>query len=188
MNPLPFNFRTQSIVLLTGLLLFMGCGPGDTGNGGEFDASEIDRHMEVDVSFDERYRPQYHYTPKINWMNDPNGLVYHDGTFHLFHQYNPFGNKWGYMSWNHATSTDLVHWQHQPVAIPYGEEQEEGIFSGSAVVDHNNSSGFGDGTTAPIVAIYTSAYGGENPRQSQSLAYSTDGGETFQKYEGNPVL
>ena len=189
MNPVSFNFRDQSIVLLIGLLLLMGCGQSGTEEEtSAFDVSEINRHMEVDVSFEERYRPQYHYTPKINWMNDPNGLVYHDGTFHLFHQYNPFGNKWGYMSWNHATSTDLVHWQHQPVAIPYGEEQEEGIFSGSAVVDHSNSSGFGDGTTAPIVAIYTSAYGGENPRQSQSLAYSTDGGETFQKYEGNPVL
>jgi len=189
MNPVSFNFRDQSIVLLIGLLLLMGCGQSGTEEEtSAFDVSEINRHMEVDVSFEERYRPQYHYTPKINWMNDPNGLVYHDGTFHLFHQYNPFGNKWGYMSWNHATSTDLVHWQHQPVAIPYGKEQEEGIFSGSAVVDHNNSSGFGDGTTAPIVAIYTSAYGGENPRQSQSLAYSTDGGETFQKYEGNPVL
>ncbi|MGM0460424.1 MAG: glycoside hydrolase family 32 protein [Bacteroidota bacterium] len=154
----------------------------------DFDAARINQHMDAEVTFEERYRPQYHYTPKINWMNDPNGLVYFEGTYHLFHQYNPFGNRWGYMSWNHATSEDLLHWEHQPVAIPYGNADDEGIFSGSAVVDHNNSSGFGDGTTPPIVAIYTSAYGGENPSQSQSLAFSTDGGETFRKYEGNPVL
>ncbi len=154
----------------------------------DFDAARINQHMDAEVTFEERYRPQYHYTPKINWMNDPNGLVYFEGTYHLFHQYNPFGNRWGYMSWNHATSEDLLHWEHQPVAIHYGNADDEGIFSGSAVVDHNNSSGFGDGTTPPIVAIYTSAYGGENPSQSQSLAFSTDGGETFRKYEGNPVL
>jgi fructan beta-fructosidase len=181
------HYQTRLTLLITALLLAAACSPADSKEE-MFDATQINSHMETDVSFDERYRPQFHYTPKINWMNDPNGLVYLDGTFHLFHQYNPFGNQWGYMSWNHATSSDLVHWQHQPVAIPYGEEQEEGIFSGSAVVDHNKSSGFGDGKTAPIVAIYTSAYGGENPHQSQSLAYSTDGGKTFQKYVGNPVL
>lgn len=174
--------------MMTCLTLIMACGQFDEEEETTFDASKINQHMETDVSFSEKYRPQFHYTPKVNWMNDPNGLVYHNGTFHLFHQYNPFGNLWGFMSWNHATSSDLVHWQHQPVAIPYGEDEEEGIFSGSAVVDYNNTSGFGDGSTAPIVAIYTSAYGGENPEQSQSLAYSTDGGKTFQKYEGNPVL
>jgi len=153
-----------------------------------YDEDLIDQHMDADVSFTERYRPQFHYTPRINWMNDPNGLVYYNGQYHLFHQYNPFGNRWGYMSWNHAVSDDMVHWEHRPVAIPYGEEEEEGIFSGSAVVDHDNTTGFGNGDHPPIVAIYTSAYGGDEPAQSQSLAYSTDGGETFQKYEGNPVL
>ncbi|WP_158278618.1 glycoside hydrolase family 32 protein [Rhodohalobacter mucosus] len=153
-----------------------------------YDAELINQHLTADVTFEEKYRPQYHYSPKINWMNDPNGLVYHQGTWHLYHQYNPFGTRWGYMSWNHATSTDLIHWEHRPVAIPYGQDEEEGIFSGSAVVDHTNSSGFGDGNGAPIVAVYTSAYGGEEPYQAQSLAYSTDGGITFTKYEGNPVL
>ncbi|WP_340105298.1 glycoside hydrolase family 32 protein [Rhodohalobacter sp. 8-1] len=188
MNRSVIPYQKHAAVLLFCLSLIMACGPSDMEEEEAFDASRINQHMDEEVSFDERYRPQFHYTPKINWMNDPNGLVYHDGTFHLFHQYNPFGKQWGYMSWNHATSPDLVHWQHQPVAIPYGEEEEEAIYSGSAVVDHNNTSGFGDWTTAPIVAIYSSAYGGERPHQSQSLAYSTDGGETFQKYEGNPVL
>jgi fructan beta-fructosidase len=188
MSQTVYQIQRRLIALLTALSLVTACSPADIEEEVTFDASQINRHMETDVSFNERYRPQFHYTPKINWMNDPNGLVYLNGTFHLFHQYNPFGNKWGFMSWNHATSTDLVHWEHQPVAIPYGKEEEEAIYSGSAVVDHNNTSGFGNGTTAPIVAIYSSAYGGENPHQSQSLAYSTNGGETFQKYEGNPVL
>ena len=122
-------------------------------------------------------------------MNDPNGLVYHDGTYHLFHQYNPQGNDWGHMSWYHATSPDLVHWTHRGVALP--EEGNEMIFSGSAVVDHNNTTGFGDGPdAAPMVALYTSHYTeGENAfNQAQSLAYSVDGGRTWTKYAGNPVL
>lgn len=156
----------------------------------EFRANLIDQHLAAKTNFSEKYRPQFHYTPRIHWMNDPNGLVYYQGVFHLFHQYNPFGNQWGYMSWGHATSTDLVHWDHKAVAIPYGKEQEEGIFSGSAVVDHQNTSGFGDGGNPPIVAIYTSHYTREDGStdQAQSLAYSLDGGETFTKYEGNPVL
>lgn len=159
-------------------------------NNSDYDADLINQHMDTEVTFNERYRPQYHYTPKMNWMNDPNGLVYYEGEYHLFHQYNPFGNRWGYMSWNHAVSDDMVHWEHHPVAIPYGKEEEEGIFSGSAVIDHDNTSGFGDGNRAPLVAIYTSHYTREDGStwQAQSLAYSTDGGETFQKYDGNPVL
>jgi len=149
---------------------------------------DTDRSGEKQVSFQEKYRPQFHYTPERNWMNDPNGLVYHNGKYHLFHQYNPFGNRWGHMSWGHAVSDDLVHWEHKPVAIM--EEGNEMIFSGSAVIDHQNSSGFGDGDTVPMVAIYTSHYtlGEDSVAQAQSLAYSLDGGETFTKYEGNPVL
>jgi fructan beta-fructosidase len=122
-------------------------------------------------------------------MNDPNGLVYRDGTYHLFHQYNPQGNDWGHMSWYHATSPDLVHWTHQGVAIP--EEEDEMVFSGSAVVDHENTTGFGDAAeTPPMVAIYTSHYaeGTDAFNQAQSLAYSVDGGNTWTKYAGNPVL
>ena len=156
----------------------------------EFREDLIDQHLAAEASFSEKYRPQFHYTPRINWMNDPNGLVYYQGVYHLFHQYNPFGNRWGYMSWGHAVSTDLVHWDHKAVAIPYGKEEEEGIFSGSAVVDHQNTSGFGDGGNPPIVAIYTSHYTLDDGStdQAQSLAYSLDGGETFTKYGGNPVL
>ena len=116
-------------------------------------------------------------------MNDPNGLVFHDGEYHLFYQHNPFGNTWGHMSWGHAVSRDLVHWEHLPVAIP--EEGDEAIFSGSAVVDHRNTTGFGTRRNPAMVAIYTSAYPDD---QEQSLAYSTDRGRTWTKYEGNPVL
>ena len=135
------------------------------------------------AGYQELYRPQFHFTPAQNWMNDPNGLVYYKGEYHLFYQHNPFGNTWGHMSWGHAVSRDLVHWQHLPVAIP--EEGDEAIFSGSAVVDHKNTSGFGTRRNPPMVAIYTSARPGD---QNQSLAYSTDRGRTWTKYAGNPVL
>lgn len=179
----------QLLVFILIVFLITNCGdqvPPET----EYREDLIDQHLAAETNFSERYRPQFHYTPRINWMNDPNGLVYYQGVFHLFHQYNPFGNRWGYMSWGHATSTDLVHWDHKAVAIPYGKDEEEGIFSGSAVVDHQNTSGLGDGGNPPIVAIYTSHYTLEDgsTEQAQSLAYSLDGGETFTKYEGNPVL
>lgn len=134
------------------------------------------------------HRPQFHYTPPQNWMNDPNGLVYHNGTYHLFHQYNPEGNQWGHMSWYHATSPDLVHWTHEGVALP--EENGEMIFSGSAVVDEQNMLGVEPGAAAPMVAIYTGhrAGAGRTSNQVQCLAYSVDGGATWTKYEGNPVL
>jgi levanase len=134
-------------------------------------------------AYEELYRPQYHFTPAKNWMNDPNGLVYYKGEYHLFYQHNPFGNTWGHMSWGHAVSRDLVHWEHLPVAIP--EEGSEAIFSGSAVVDRENTTGFGTRNNPAMVAIYTSAYPG---KQAQSLAYSTDRGRTWTKYAGNPVL
>ena len=171
------------------ILSHIGCDQ-TTEEDTEYDANLINQHLETDVTFNERYRPQFHFTPRINWMNDPNGLVYYEGQYHMFFQYNPFGNRWGYMSWNHAVSDDLVHWEHRPVAIPYGKEEEEGIFSGGALVDHNNTSGFGDGDRAPIIATYTSHYTREDGStwQAQSLAYSNDGGDTFTKYEGNPVL
>lgn len=164
-----------------GLLTLAGC-------SSEY-SSTSDDATSSGPTFEEQYRPQFHYTPPTNWMNDPNGLVYHDGTYHLFHQYNPEGSTWGHMSWYHATSKDLVHWSHQGVAIP--EEGREMIFSGSAVVDSGNTSGFGSAEdSSPIVAVYTSHYTleGDSINEAQSLAYSTDGGETWTKYEGNPVL
>jgi sucrose-6-phosphate hydrolase SacC (GH32 family) len=134
-------------------------------------------------SLDSQYRPQFHFTPKKNWMNDPNGLIYVDGEYHLFFQYNPEGKNWGHMSWGHAVSKDLLHWRELPVAIP--EDDKYMIFSGSAVLDVNNSAGFGKNA---IVAIYTSASRTTPVIQSQSIAFSLDKGRTFTKYEGNPVI
>ena len=133
--------------------------------------------------FREPNRPQYHNTPARNWMNDPNGLVYHDGEWHLFHQYNPEGDTWGHMSWAHAVSRDLVHWEHLPVAL----REEDGVmmFSGSAVVDRRNTSGFGATDRPPLVAIYT---GHGHDKQTQNLAHSTDNGRTWTKFAGNPVI
>lgn len=129
-------------------------------------------------------RPRYHFTPARNWMNDPNGLVHHEGTYHLFFQHNPEGNDWGNMSWGHATSTDLVGWAEQPVALTCTEDEQ--VFSGSVVVDHHNTSGLGDGLAPPFVAVYTSVYG--DRRQAQSLAFSLDLGRTWRRHPGNPVL
>ena len=135
--------------------------------------------------YTEQYRPQFHYTPAKNWMNDPNGLVYHEGEYHLFYQHNPSGNQWGNMSWGHAVSADLVHWTELPVAIP--QDDEEMVFSGSAVVDKENTSGFGTKDNPAMVAVYT-RLDKATGIQSQALAYSTDRGRTFTKYADNPVI
>ncbi|WP_458112071.1 glycoside hydrolase family 32 protein [Arthrobacter sp. R1-13] len=145
--------------------------------------------MKTTTGLDSQYRPKWHYSAERNWLNDPNGLIYSNGTYHLFYQHNPFGDDWGNMSWGHATSADLNQWTEHAVAIPC--DDQEGIFSGSAVLDVHNTSGFGAGGVPPLVAIYTSAYVGTSPlagRQAQSLAYSTDDGATWTKYAGNPVL
>lgn len=152
---------------------------------------------EEDEPAAQQYRPLVHFTPERNWMNDPNGMVYVDGTYHLFFQHNPAGTRWGNMSWGHATSPDLLTWSEQPIAIRQGFDESgaaiEDIFSGSVVVDEGNTSGFGAaGGPAPLVAIYTSAYTSQHPtragKQAQSLAYSLDDGLTWTKYAGNPVL
>ncbi|MBS1511290.1 MAG: glycoside hydrolase family 32 protein [Bacteroidetes bacterium] len=134
--------------------------------------------------YTEQYRPQFHFSPATNWCNDPNGLVYNNGTYHLFYQYNPFGNQWGHMSWGHATSKDLTHWTHLPVALK--EENGIMIFSGSCVADKKNSSGLGTSSAPPMVAIYTGHIEGVN--QSQYLAYSNDNGVSWKKYVHNPLL
>lgn len=146
-------------------------------------ARDLARYRQQPDYMNEPLRPQFHFSPQINWMNDPNGLVFHDGEYHLFHQYNPAGNSWGHMSWGHAVSTDLTHWKHLPLAIP----EADGImaFSGCCVVDHTNSSGFGDGNKPPMVAIYT---GHGHGKQVQNLAYSNDRGRTWTQYKQNPVL
>ena len=128
-------------------------------------------------------RPEFHFTPATNWMNDPNGLVYYKGLYHLFYQYNPEGDQWGHMSWGHATSEDLLHWNELPVAIR--DDERAMIFSGSAVVDHQNTSGFGTLENPAMVAIYTEH---QDEHQAQGLAYSVDEGLTWTKYSHNPVL
>ncbi|MET3903169.1 GH32 C-terminal domain-containing protein [Paenarthrobacter sp. 4246] len=137
----------------------------------------------------EEFRPAFHYTPAKNWMNDPNGMVFHKGVYHLFYQHNPSGNTWGNMSWGHATSKDLVHWKEQPLAL--STDAQEDVFSGSIVVDKDNTTGFGTKENPALVAVYTSAYKEASPHrglQAQSLAYSLDDGQTWTKYSGNPVL
>jgi fructan beta-fructosidase len=138
--------------------------------------------------YNEKYRPQFHFTPRINWTNDPNGLVFYKGEYHLFFQHNPTGINWGNMTWGHAVSTDLIHWQQLSNAI---EPDELGtIFSGSAVVDWKNTSGFKTGDESVLVAFYTSA-GAHAPKKvpfTQSIAYSNDRGRTWIKYKNNPVI
>ena len=134
-------------------------------------------------------RPVLHYTAKNTWLNDPNGLVFSEGTYHLFYQNNPHGNVWGNMSWGHATSQNLVSWVEHPVAI--AADADEDVFSGSIVIDTANTSGLGTADAPPWVAVYTSAYKQGSPRagtQAQSLAYSADHGMTWTKFAGNPVL
>lgn len=138
--------------------------------------------MQTATLYDEPLRPQIHFTPASNFMNDPNGLVYFDGEYHLFYQHNPFGNRWGHMSWGHAVSRDLLHWEHLPVALR--EDSGIMIFSGSVVVDWRDTSGLCGGRPC-LVAIYT---GHTKDRQTQNLAFSTDRGRTWTKYRGNPVV
>lgn len=132
-----------------------------------------------DTTNREQYRPLYHHTPAYGWMNDPNGMFFKDGVWHLYFQHNPYGSQWENMTWGHSTSTDLIHWTFQ--GDPVQPDAWGSIFSGSSVVDKNNTAGFGENA---IVALYTSA--GEN--QTQSMAYSTDNGKTFTKYDGNPII
>ena len=141
------------------------------------------KNMSFSDTFDmqnrEQYRPVYHHTPAYGWMNDPNGMFYKDGVWNLYFQHNPYGSQWENMTWGHSTSTDLIHWKYEGDAV---EPDALGtVFSGSAVVDMENTSGFGKGA---VIALYTSA--GES--QTQSLVYSTDNGKTFHKFEGNPVI
>ena len=139
----------------------------------------------------EQYRPIYHFTPPENWMNDPNGMVYYEGEYHLFYQHYPDSSVWGPMHWGHAVSEDLVHWQHLPIAL-YPDSLGY-IFSGSAVIDKNNTSGLGTEDNPPMVAIYTyhnaeAARAGAIDYQTQGIAYSTDQGRSWTKYDQNPVI
>jgi len=141
------------------------------------------KEMKYSDTFDttnrEKFRPAYHHTPQYGWMNDPNGMFYKDGVWHLYYQYNPYGSQWENMTWGHSTSRDLIHWEAQPLAIE--ADWLGAIFSGSAIVDCDNTAGFGRNA---VIAMYTSA----GSAQTQSIAYSADGGLTFTKYAGNPVI
>lgn len=146
------------------------------------------KELKLSGSFDmankESFRPLYHHTPAYGWMNDPNGMFYKDGVYHLYFQYNPYGAVWGNMHWGHSTSTDLMHWKFEGCAIV--PDAWGAIFSGSCVVDHENTAGFGK---EAVVAFYTSAKSTPwGDIQMQSMAYSLDNGKTFTKYEGNPIL
>ncbi|MFW5988185.1 MAG: glycoside hydrolase family 32 protein, partial [bacterium] len=139
------------------------------------------------VNYKEKYRPQIHFTPPKNWMNDPNGLVYYQGKYHLFYQHHPYSNVWGPMHWGHAVSDDLLHWEHLPIAL--APDSETGMaFSGSAVVDYKDSSGFFDGGSG-LVLIYTSTLpDSAGGHQQQCIAYSKDDGQSWIKYKENPVI
>lgn len=157
-----------------------------TYDGSEAALSKIyqdDRIAGEDELYKEKYRPQYHFTTRRGWINDPNGLVYYKGKYHMFYQHNPFEREWENMHWAHAVSTDLVHWQELPLALH--PDTLGTIFSGSAVIDYGNTAGWNgkDGSPA-LVSFYTSAKG----IQRQSVAYSLDEGLTFTKYEGNPII
>ncbi|MBP3756935.1 MAG: DUF4980 domain-containing protein, partial [Prevotella sp.] len=141
------------------------------------------QHMQTSNEFDttnrERFRPAYHHTPLWGWMNDPNGMFYKDGVWHLYFQFNPYGSQWENMTWGHSTSKDLIHWEYQ--GTPIEADALGTIFSGSCVVDKNNTANYGK---EAVVAFYTSA----GASQTQSMAYSTDGGKSFTKFAANPIL
>ncbi len=159
--------------------------------GTEYEALTFSSDAYANVSaYNEKYRPQFHFSPRTGWTNDPNGLVYHDGQYELFYQHNPFGTNWGNMTWGHAVSSDLLHWQDLGDAI-YANRLGT-IFSGSGAIDANNTTGFQKDPNGPAPLVFMYTQNGPNMRYgepaSQSLAYSLDGGKTLVVYEGNPTL
>ncbi|MDH3712023.1 MAG: glycoside hydrolase family 32 protein [Cyclobacteriaceae bacterium] len=174
-----------TIIMITTGLLFVACRESGTNKIQE----ETDQSFQP--YFQEQHRPQFHFSPERMWMNDPNGMVYYENEFHLFYQYYPDSTVWGPMHWDHAVSTDLIHWEHLPIAL-YPDALGY-IFSGSAVVDWKNTSEFGAGNDPPLVAIFTyhkieGERAGDNDFQTQGIAYSNDKGRTWTKYGGNPVI
>lgn len=156
-----------------------------------FSCGKQQQEEPVLMKFTEQHRPQFHFSPPTSWMNDPNGMVYHNGEYHLFYQFYPDSNVWGPMHWGHAVTKDLTHWEHLPIAL-YPDSLGY-IFSGSAVVDKNNTSGLGSTENPPLIAIFTyhKAEGekaGQIDYQTQGLAFSLDNGRSWTKYSHNPVL
>jgi fructan beta-fructosidase len=191
----PDRRRSGKQVLAAVVALFLagagaGCTPQEQNHDAGNHAAEAPKQGGTPPSASDPWRPAAHLTPSKNWMNDPNGLVYENGTYHAFYQYNPKGNDWGNMSWGHSTSTDLVHWTEESVAMQATDAEE--IFSGSIVVDTDNTSGLGSTDEPAMVALYTSAYKDNAPlpkgTQAQSVAYSLDHGHTWKKHQDNPVL
>lgn len=180
MKKIAFLFLCGTILTTT------SCKETTDNNSSESDSSENETTYN-----DEEFRPSFHFTPEEHWMNDPNGMFFLDGTYHLYYQYYPEGNVWGPMHWGHATSTDLMNWEHQDIAL---KPDEKGyIFSGSAVVDTKNTSGFEKDSIPPVIAMFTyhdpeGEKEGREDYQSQAIAYSTDSGYTWTKYDQNPVL
>lgn len=167
------------ILLLLGVVWLISCKNQDA------------KLNEFETAFTEKHRPAFHFTPDSMWMNDPNGMVYHDGEYHLFYQYYPDSIVWGPMHWGHAVSKDMVSWEHLPIAL--FPDSLGYIFSGSVVIDKGNTSGLGKDGKDPMVAIFTHHnIKGERAKEAtfqyQSIAYSNDNGRTFTKYNGNPVL
>lgn len=176
------NHKNFNILAMLLLFYAVACSSGPT---------KTTEPVEEAKPFTEKYRPQFHFSPDSAWMNDPNGMVYYDGEYHLFYQYYPDSTVWGPMHWGHAISTDLMHWQHMPIAL-YPDSLGF-IFSGSAVVDWNNTTGFGSAENPPLVAIFTYhdpkiVEAGGVDVESQAIAYSLDKGRSWTKYDGNPVI
>ena len=183
----------KKIILLGGLILgtlFHLNSQAQEKNAISISSKEI---IKVDATqyYKEPFRPQFHFSPEKKWMNDPNGMLFHNGTYHLFYQYYPDDIVWGPMHWGHATSKDLIHWQHQKIAL-FPDELGY-IFSGSAVMDTNNTSGLGTKESPPMIAVFTYhnmefEKAGKINTQTQGLAYSLDQGETWKKYNANPII
>ena len=208
MNRITTHPLQRTLLATSAALALAACGGGSSGELVAKSAARATAQTlaaataDAVTPYDEAYRPQLQYTPAKNWMNDPNGLVWFDGEYHLFYQYNPNGATWGDMSWGHAVSPDLVHWEELPVALPVEKDAQGRVtqmfFSGSAVADTKNTSGFGQAGKPAMVAIYTSVYPQtttlangrtvEAGTQAQSIAYSTDRGRSWTQYAGNPVI
>ncbi len=177
--------KMKYLSLLSLLLLALSCSPADDGVEETAEAPQ--------ATYKETYRPQFHFSPPTQWMNDPNGMVYYEGEYHLFYQHHPYDNVWGPMHWGHAVSEDLVYWENLPIAL-YPVDSLGTIFSGSAVVDWKNTSGLGQNDEPPLVAIFTfhDSIGEKvtktNTYQTQGIAYSNDKGRIWTHYEGNPVI
>ncbi|WP_240676278.1 glycoside hydrolase family 32 protein [Botryobacter ruber] len=181
-----FNYLVKGLAMCMAVTA-LSC---NTGNG-TADATTASEGIEQATANQEPHRPQFHFTPPSKWMNDPNGMVYHNGEYHLFYQHNPDTTVWAPMHWGHAVSKDMVHWEHLPIAL-YPDSLGM-IFSGSAVVDVNNTSGLGSKENPAMVAIFTyhdmeGEKAGREDYQTQGIAYSLDNGRTWKKYENNPVI